>query len=201
MPQSTETWFVCSWRPPRRTCIDTTQGAMAFAGVYLICSWTICICEQFARTAKAVGLCDQTLVAGKLYFQKFVWQAHGRVVLLTHQRSRLSSVSKAISRAVQDQFLRGTLSHSSGTWFESARWKDMRKSSRQNPQKWLMSTEYNLVVSYRAKERCDLPGERKRVHKAPSLACSPTSTSVCAPQRPSLSLERRLESSTSRTTG
>ena len=50
----------------------------------------------------------------------------------------------------------------------------MRKSSRQNPQKWLMSTEYNLVVSYRAKERCDLPGERKRVHKAPSFACSLT---------------------------
>jgi len=71
------------------------------------------------RTAKAVGLCDQTLVAGRL--------------------TELYKIN----------------------FFE-----DMRKSSRQNPQKWLMSTEYNLVVSYRAKERCDLPGERKRVHKA-----------------------------------
>ncbi|OLP87974.1 hypothetical protein AK812_SmicGene30748 [Symbiodinium microadriaticum] len=71
------------------------------------------------RTAKAVGLCDQTLVAGRL--------------------AELYKIN----------------------FFE-----DMRKSSRQNPQKWLMSTEYNLVVSYRAKERCDLPGERKRVHKA-----------------------------------
>ncbi|CAE7231906.1 GYG1 [Symbiodinium sp. CCMP2456] len=71
------------------------------------------------RTAKAVGLCDQTLVAGRL--------------------AELYKIN----------------------FFE-----DMRKASRQNPQKWLMSTEYNLVVSYRAKERCDLPGERKRVHKA-----------------------------------
>ncbi|CAE7197727.1 rab-18 [Symbiodinium pilosum] len=71
------------------------------------------------RRANEVGLCDQTLVAGRLAETQKVY------------------------------------------FFE-----DLRRSSRQSPEKWLMSTEYNLVVSYRAKERCELPGERKRVDKA-----------------------------------
>eukprot|EP00747_Dinoflagellata_sp_TGD_P212744 gnl/TRDRNA2_/TRDRNA2_85792_c0_seq1.p1 gnl/TRDRNA2_/TRDRNA2_85792_c0~~gnl/TRDRNA2_/TRDRNA2_85792_c0_seq1.p1 ORF type:complete len:407 (+),score=67.74 gnl/TRDRNA2_/TRDRNA2_85792_c0_seq1:39-1259(+) len=44
--------------------------------------------------------------------------------------------------------------------------EDLRKESRKDPKDWVLSTEYNLVVSYRAKERCEDKEERKRVDTA-----------------------------------
>ncbi|CAE8648845.1 unnamed protein product, partial [Polarella glacialis] len=44
--------------------------------------------------------------------------------------------------------------------------EDLRKSSREHPQSWMLSTEFNLVVSYRSKERCEEPKEAKRVEAA-----------------------------------
>lgn len=46
-------------------------------------------------------------------------------------------------------------------WFE-----DLRRASRVDPRGWLLSTEYNLVVSYRAKQRCEDQRERQRVDGA-----------------------------------
>ena len=43
--------------------------------------------------------------------------------------------------------------------------EDLHKASRKDPESWMLSTEYNFVVSYRAKERCEQTQERKRVDK------------------------------------
>eukprot|EP00928_Gymnodinium_smaydae_P065876 TRINITY_DN48965_c0_g1_i1.p1 TRINITY_DN48965_c0_g1~~TRINITY_DN48965_c0_g1_i1.p1 ORF type:complete len:399 (-),score=82.47 TRINITY_DN48965_c0_g1_i1:46-1242(-) len=44
--------------------------------------------------------------------------------------------------------------------------EDLRKKTRKDPSSWLLSTEYNLVVSYRATERCESKRERPRVDAA-----------------------------------
>lgn len=41
--------------------------------------------------------------------------------------------------------------------------EDLRASSRAKPWAWLLSTEWNLLVSYRSQDRCDSRKERRRV--------------------------------------